>query len=152
METLCYFYHPDPSIWLSVDPMSDKYPNLTPYAYCANNPVILVDPDGREVEGFSIDESGQVKMDYDKASNDAVELYNAMNKTETGTQAFIEMIKSETKINIIITDEILNDKNGKEFHGFLSPKDDGDGNYLYTKKRFLSRSKINCFDSRFIIT
>ena len=48
METPRYFYHPDPSIWLSVDPLSDKYPNLTPYAYCANNPIILVDPDGRD--------------------------------------------------------------------------------------------------------
>jgi RHS repeat-associated protein len=45
------YYHSDLSIWLSVDPMSDKYPNLTPYAYCANNPVILVDPDGRDIEG-----------------------------------------------------------------------------------------------------
>jgi hypothetical protein len=33
--------------WLSVDPMSDKYPSMSPYNYCANNPVILVDPDGR---------------------------------------------------------------------------------------------------------
>ena len=36
------------SIWLSVDPMSDKYPSMSPYTYCANNPVGLVDPDGRE--------------------------------------------------------------------------------------------------------
>ena len=35
-------------MWLSVDPMSDKYPSMSPYNYCANNPVILVDPDGRE--------------------------------------------------------------------------------------------------------
>ncbi len=35
-------------IWIIVDPLSDKYPNLTPYAYCANNPIILVDPDGRD--------------------------------------------------------------------------------------------------------
>ena len=35
--------------WLSVDPMSDKYPSISPYAYCAWNPVKLVDPDGREV-------------------------------------------------------------------------------------------------------
>ena len=35
------------SIWLSVDPMSDKYPGVSPYTYCANNPVRLVDPDGR---------------------------------------------------------------------------------------------------------
>ena len=35
------------SIWLSVDPLADKYPHLSPYAYCADNPVMLVDPDGR---------------------------------------------------------------------------------------------------------
>jgi len=34
--------------WLSVDPMADKYPGLSPYAYCAWNPVKLVDPDGRD--------------------------------------------------------------------------------------------------------
>ena len=25
--------------WLSVDPMADKYPSLSPYAYCGWNPV-----------------------------------------------------------------------------------------------------------------
>mgnify|MGYP003296978392 CR=1 FL=1 len=35
--------------WLSVDPMADKYPSISPYSYCAWNPVKLVDPDGREV-------------------------------------------------------------------------------------------------------
>ena len=28
--------------WLSVDPMADKYPGLSPYNYCAWNPVKLV--------------------------------------------------------------------------------------------------------------
>ena len=42
------YYDSGLSIWLSVDPMSDKYPNMFPYNYCANNPVIIVDPDGRE--------------------------------------------------------------------------------------------------------
>jgi RHS repeat-associated protein len=36
--------------WLSVDPMADKYPSMSPYAYCAWNPVMLVDPDGKDVE------------------------------------------------------------------------------------------------------
>jgi len=44
------YYDSGLSIWLSVDPMSDKYPSMSPYNYCGNNPVILVDPDGREVE------------------------------------------------------------------------------------------------------
>ena len=35
-------------LFLSVDPMSDKYPSLSPYAYCAWNPIKLVDPDGRD--------------------------------------------------------------------------------------------------------
>ena len=29
--------------------MSDKYPSLSPYVYCADNPVKLVDPNGEEV-------------------------------------------------------------------------------------------------------
>lgn len=32
--------------WLSVDPMMDKYPRISPYCYCMWNPVVLVDPDG----------------------------------------------------------------------------------------------------------
>lgn len=45
-------YHSDLSIWLSVDPMSDKYPGVSPYVYCANNPVRLVDPDGESFSEF----------------------------------------------------------------------------------------------------
>ena len=43
------YYSSDLSIWLSVDPMSDKYASLSPYVYCADNPVKLVDPNGEEV-------------------------------------------------------------------------------------------------------
>ena len=35
-------------LFLSVDPMADKYPSISPYAYCTWNPVKLVDPDGRD--------------------------------------------------------------------------------------------------------
>lgn len=44
-----YMDHELMTMWLSVDPLSDKYPNISPYAYCAWNPVKLVDPDGRDV-------------------------------------------------------------------------------------------------------
>ena len=43
------YYNSDLSIWLSVDPMSDKYPSLSPFVYCANNPVKVVDPNGEEI-------------------------------------------------------------------------------------------------------
>ena len=44
-----YMDHELMTMWLSVDPMADKYPGISPYAYCAWNPVKLVDPDGREL-------------------------------------------------------------------------------------------------------
>lgn len=41
--------------WLSVDPMADKYPTMSPYNYCAWNPVILIDPDGRDTSYYNLD-------------------------------------------------------------------------------------------------
>jgi RHS repeat-associated protein len=40
------YYNPTVSVWLGVDPLAHKGPNLTPYAFTHNNPVTLVDPDG----------------------------------------------------------------------------------------------------------
>ena len=47
-----YMDHELMTMWLSVDPIADKYPSISPYAYCAWNPVKLVDPDGREVGDY----------------------------------------------------------------------------------------------------
>ena len=47
------YYDSDLSgLFLSVDPMADKYQSISPYAYCAWNPLKLVDPDGREVGDY----------------------------------------------------------------------------------------------------
>ncbi len=35
------------NIWLSVDPLSDRGPWISSYAYCFNNPIQLTDPDGK---------------------------------------------------------------------------------------------------------
>jgi RHS repeat-associated protein len=40
------YYDSDLSIWLSVDPMADQNFGISPYNYCHNNPVIIIDPDG----------------------------------------------------------------------------------------------------------
>ena len=60
-------YNSDLSIWLSVDPMSDKYPGVSPYAYCANNPVVLWDIDGRWIPG--LDDDGNVTYTAEKGDN-----------------------------------------------------------------------------------
>jgi RHS repeat-associated protein len=45
------YYDSDLSIWLSVDPLADKYPSMSAYMYTAGNPVMLVDPDGMRIKG-----------------------------------------------------------------------------------------------------
>ena len=48
-ETDMYYYEAryyKPPVFTSRDPMFEKYFWMTPYAYCANNPVKYVDPDG----------------------------------------------------------------------------------------------------------
>lgn len=43
-----YMDHELMTMWLSVDPMADKYPNISPYNYCMWNPVSTIDPNGRD--------------------------------------------------------------------------------------------------------
>ena len=56
------------SHWLSVDPLADKYPNISPYAYCSWNPVKFVDPDGEKVY-FAKGVSDSFKNDFKIAVN-----------------------------------------------------------------------------------
>ena len=43
-----YMDHELTTMWLSVDPMADKYPSISPYNYCMWNPVKRVDPNGEK--------------------------------------------------------------------------------------------------------
>ena len=36
------------SRWMSMDPLANKYPNMSPYVFCSDNPIYYIDPDGRE--------------------------------------------------------------------------------------------------------
>ncbi|WP_217495827.1 RHS repeat domain-containing protein [Mangrovivirga cuniculi] len=53
-ETGLYYYgarysNPKSSIWISVDALSDEYPNVSPYSLLGNNPINMVDNDGNAV-------------------------------------------------------------------------------------------------------
>ena len=37
---------PDVGRFTTIDPMAEKYYSISPYAYCADNPIILIDPTG----------------------------------------------------------------------------------------------------------
>ena len=44
-----YMDHELVTMWLSVDPMMDKYPSISPYAYCAWNPLSFIDRNGDSI-------------------------------------------------------------------------------------------------------
>ena len=58
-ETGLYYYgarymNPRTSLWYGVDPLAEKYPNIGGYIYCAENPIKLIDSDGRKIKGIPV--------------------------------------------------------------------------------------------------
>jgi len=36
--------------WMNVDPLAEKYPNISLYTYVNNNPMMFIDPKGEEID------------------------------------------------------------------------------------------------------
>ncbi len=56
-ETGLYYYgarymNPLTSMWYGVDPLAEKYPNVSAFVYCMGNPVRLIDPNGLDGEYY----------------------------------------------------------------------------------------------------
>ena len=88
-----YMDHELMTMWLSVDPMADKYPSLSPYVYCADNPVKLVDPNG---EDWYETEDGKMHYTLEYTSKKAFEKSGIkgtyQGKTCTKTFAFAHIL------------------------------------------------------------
>ena len=110
------YYSSDLSIWLSVDPMASKYPSLSPYVYCADNPVKLVDPNGMEIVIFVnntkyiyngknfVDKDGNIASFCTKSFgyrvlSDLNMLYNS--KSKMIRSKLIDMMKSKHQHSIV---------------------------------------------------
>ncbi len=69
------YYSSSLGIWLSVDPMSDKYPSLSPYVYCADNPVNAIDPDGKEIKLVGSEKERKIILaNLQKLTNDKLSM------------------------------------------------------------------------------
>jgi len=127
------YYDSELSIWLSVDPMAHKYPHQSNYVYCSNNPIRLIDPDGRDEwevnpngeiffikesekhQLFAIDKNGNRTTDKDGnfVSQDVDK--DMMNSITCGSDAK----KEWSSMNTTGKEEM-----GKSLFGFLSKNTD----------------------------
>ena len=46
--------------WWSIDPLADKYPGVGPYVFCADSPMMLVDPSGKDAWKPEVDAKGNI--------------------------------------------------------------------------------------------
>ena len=109
--------------WLSVDPMADKYPSLSPYAYCAWNPVKLVDPDGEMIWLPEITEDGNVS--YVAEKGDTKETFTQQyNVSKEATDAIfenagIDKVSEGTRISGDIIATTVTNNTGRRYNDVL---------------------------------
>ena len=100
-------YNPVLGRWDRVDPLSEKYCDVSPYVYCHNNPVRFVDPDGREIWIYYSDKEGKyqsfqytagMKCNVDNSvAQNIVSNLNTMYTNESGAKVIDAIIVSNTK-------------------------------------------------------
>jgi RHS repeat-associated protein len=80
-------YNPVTARWDRMDPLCEKYYNVSPYAYCADNPINNIDPDGKEW-GIKTNSNGQqviyanVELNAGNINNEEIEHYKATINSE----------------------------------------------------------------------
>ncbi len=90
------YYSSDLSIWLSVDPQASKYPSLSPYVYCADNPIKLVDPNGEDwiIDGIRYLPGQNCPDEVSESTRDKWNTMNEIYKTKNG-QTLIDAMNGD---------------------------------------------------------
>lgn len=123
-------------MWTSVDPLAEKYYHISPYAYCGGNPVMLVDPDGREVFadclairniGNTLSEEESQYVRFDECGKLDVDLMNQYKGTSANYTALLALANSKTKYIFAVSDC---DINGEKFYERGTQKE-APNNYRY---------------------
>jgi RHS repeat-associated protein len=82
-----------PPTFISRDPMFEDYPSISPYTYCANNPVNVIDPTGEDI--WTISEDGAISCQKN-TKIDRIDVIDANGNTIKGTEASCGTIKQHT--------------------------------------------------------
>ena len=76
------YYAPAFGRWTTPDPLADKYYSISPYAFCNNNPVNFIDPDGEDIYRYD-DKSGTFHL-YQKNDDEFDQIARFKYNKDTG--------------------------------------------------------------------
>lgn len=119
--------------WLQVDPLADKYPAWTPFGYCADSPLILIDPNGED--WYINNESGALHWydgKYDESSTPEGYSWLGENNYFDDNNMYQELIKNGTNALDLTPEESA--KFVKSFGFKLAPIE----SYSYTTTMYYS--------------
>ena len=91
-------YSPTLRRWMTPDPLSEKYYGVSPYAFCDNNPVNFVDPDGRDIYRYD-DKSGTFHL-YQETNDDFDQVARFRYNKDTGDYELKTNKDGEIKIRM----------------------------------------------------
>ena len=116
------WYDPVTMRFTAPDPFAEKYPGITPWAFCRNNPVNYLDPTGKWIigmDGEKVQFDNTLNVWSQNTSPDVIEIGNAMNTTLIGESQLNKMLSDEN-IGIrmeINREQLVSDANGKAVFG-----------------------------------
>ena len=107
------FLDPIPGRFTTIDPLAEKYYSLSPYAYCAGNPMSFVDPDGRTIKirykgedieyrnGELYDSNGEYSGRINGFLKKTLNALSSIRKTDFGNRFLSDLVDSPNVFIII---------------------------------------------------
>jgi len=126
--------------WMTMDPLAEKYYHISPYAYCAGDPINLVDPDGLSIRALgtnSIDiflnmlsdeELRYISFDSNGVLNDNVIA------SYSGDSILLNTIKTLSS-STVLYDFMISDNDGEEQFYDIDNKE-SPGSFYYGITRY----------------
>jgi RHS repeat-associated protein len=116
------YYDSRNSVFLGVDPMWEKYPGISSYAYCLNNPVRFTDPTGREVDLSGMSEEERKKYESQIAEHkQASDLFNTMYSS----------LESSKNVFTVQFGQTTSEGTSEPVFGQFSPNESGGGSVTF---------------------